>query len=301
MVIQTKDRNKTIGGSDVACILGISPFKTKHALLLEKKGIKQPIFSNEQLEIMESGNLMEPYIIEICKNKFFPFSNIEMPNDTIFSHAEYPFLTGHFDGIMDGHVLVEVKNVDIKQFDKWEIDGVPDYYISQVQHYMMVFPQLTSCVFFVCFSGKKFRYYTVAKDEAYIEDMLVQELDFWQLMQAPYEEKIQNSNTDDNIIIADEYLANLLTEIKELKIKKENKVEQWEFEIQQRENIVKTMYLDDISKKADFINANGEKIGKWIVVKGATRFDATKAKQMLTKEQLDQCQKKSEGYGRFSL
>ena len=37
-----EERKKGIGGSDVACILGMSPYKTNVALWEEKVGIREP-------------------------------------------------------------------------------------------------------------------------------------------------------------------------------------------------------------------------------------------------------------------
>lgn len=58
----TVDRDKYIGGSDIPIIMGISPFKTRFDLLLEKAGIKENDFTGN--EYTEYGNVMEPKIRE---------------------------------------------------------------------------------------------------------------------------------------------------------------------------------------------------------------------------------------------
>lgn len=56
----TEDRNKYIGGSDIPIIMGISSFKTRYDLLLEKAQLKENLFTGN--EYTEYGNTMEPKI-----------------------------------------------------------------------------------------------------------------------------------------------------------------------------------------------------------------------------------------------
>lgn len=58
----SEDRNKYIGGSDIPIIMGISPFKTRFDLLLEKAELKENNFEGN--EYTEYGNVMEPKIRE---------------------------------------------------------------------------------------------------------------------------------------------------------------------------------------------------------------------------------------------
>ena len=64
----TIDRDKYIGGSDIPIILGISPFKTRFDLLLEKAGLKENDFTGN--EYTEYGNVMEPKIREYVNKTF---------------------------------------------------------------------------------------------------------------------------------------------------------------------------------------------------------------------------------------
>lgn len=54
------DREKYIGGSDIPIIMGISPFKTRYQLLLEKAQLADDDFDGN--EYTEYGNIMEPKI-----------------------------------------------------------------------------------------------------------------------------------------------------------------------------------------------------------------------------------------------
>lgn len=56
----SQDRERFIGGSDIAIIMGISQFKTRFDLLLEKAGLQENEFNGN--EYTEYGNVLEPKI-----------------------------------------------------------------------------------------------------------------------------------------------------------------------------------------------------------------------------------------------
>lgn len=68
------ERWRYIGGSDIAAIMGISPFKTRFQLLQEKARIVEPDFKGN--EYTEYGNVMEPkirdYVNETLGRNFAP-------------------------------------------------------------------------------------------------------------------------------------------------------------------------------------------------------------------------------------
>ena len=63
----TIDRNKYIGGSDLPVIMGISPFKTRYELLLEKAEIMDSDFSGNKYT--EYGKVLEPKIRDYINHK----------------------------------------------------------------------------------------------------------------------------------------------------------------------------------------------------------------------------------------
>lgn len=70
----TDNRKDYIGGSDIPIIMGLSPFKTRYQLLLEKAQIQESEFKGNRYT--EYGNVMEgkirDYINENRKDKFKP-------------------------------------------------------------------------------------------------------------------------------------------------------------------------------------------------------------------------------------
>ena len=81
------DRNLYIGGSDIPIIMGISPFKKRFDLLLEKAGLKENDFDGNQYT--EYGNVLEPKIREFINSKEkLPFYEDKKVNGDIRCHVD---------------------------------------------------------------------------------------------------------------------------------------------------------------------------------------------------------------------
>lgn len=117
----TIDRHLYIGGSDIPIILGISPFKKRFDLLLEKAGLQENEFKGN--EYTEYGNVLEP-LIRSYINGYYGLNFLEgkLYNDDIRCH---------FDGICEEYILEVKTTSQIKE-------NVDDYqvYLSQLITYM---------------------------------------------------------------------------------------------------------------------------------------------------------------------
>lgn len=83
----TIDRDKYIGGSDIPIIMGISPFKTRFDLLLEKAGLKENNFEGNAYT--EYGNILEPKIRDYINQKYeFKFIETKTIVDDCRYHAD---------------------------------------------------------------------------------------------------------------------------------------------------------------------------------------------------------------------
>lgn len=94
------ERWRYIGGSDIAAIMGISPFKTRFQLLQEKARIVEPDFKGN--EYTEYGNKLEPlirdYVNETLNRNFAP---------DVLIDGDFRF---NFDGLDKEHnEILEVK------------------------------------------------------------------------------------------------------------------------------------------------------------------------------------------------
>lgn len=94
----TKNRHKYLGGSDIPIILGISSFKTRWDLLLEKARIKESEFTGNLYT--EYGNIMEPIIRDYTNEQYDTTFEVKTFVDDKFR--------SNVDGIDDTTVL-EIK------------------------------------------------------------------------------------------------------------------------------------------------------------------------------------------------
>lgn len=94
----TEDRDKYVGGSDIPVIIGLSPFKTRYELLLEKAKLAD--FSFDGNKYTEYGNVMEPKIREYVSN----VTGKQFSEDKVFKEE----VRYHSDGASDDTIL-EIK------------------------------------------------------------------------------------------------------------------------------------------------------------------------------------------------
>lgn len=94
----SEDRSKYIGGSDIAVIMGLSTFKRRWDLLLEKAGLKEDNFPGNLFT--EYGHIMEPKIRDYVNEKF---GTNFVPNRVIDGDIRC-----HTDGF-DGECVLEIK------------------------------------------------------------------------------------------------------------------------------------------------------------------------------------------------
>lgn len=116
-----EDREKFVGGSEIAVIMGISPFKTRYELLLEKAGLKEDDFEGNQFT--EYGNMMEEKIRSYINEKY----------DTAFVEGK------HIEGDIRCHTDGENKDYILEVKTTSEIyENVDDYktYLVQLLFYM---------------------------------------------------------------------------------------------------------------------------------------------------------------------
>lgn len=114
------DRDKYIGGSDIPVILGISKFKTRWQLLLEKAGLEEPTSANTKYT--RYGNDIEPVIRE----------HINLTYNTNFVPCRVVDgdLRLHTDGF-NGDCVLEIKSTsDIHS----TVDGYKSYLVQLVKY-----------------------------------------------------------------------------------------------------------------------------------------------------------------------
>lgn len=136
-----KDRDRGIGGSDVACIVGQNPYKQAYQLWQEKKGLIEPKDISEK-SYVKYGTLAEEPLRELFKLDFEDRYEVFYEPDVVFISKEYPFMRYSPDGILYDKKtgewgIFECKTTNIvqsSQREKWEKDNIPNNYYCQILH-----------------------------------------------------------------------------------------------------------------------------------------------------------------------
>lgn len=126
-------RKKSLGGSDIASVLGLSKFRGKLALYWEKVSDEL----QEDKEIFEWGRRLEPVVVQKFADSH-PDWKVESYPYIVYGDNEWE--SANLDSIItldDGTLaILEIKTTDVSNSSDWQDDKVPEYYITQIQWYM---------------------------------------------------------------------------------------------------------------------------------------------------------------------
>lgn len=180
---QLAARSKGLGGSDVAALLGLSPWKSPVDLWAEKTGHK------EREEIGDKDHIIFGHLCEdIVAQEFARRLGKKVRRDNkIRVHPKYPFMVGNIDrDIVGERAGLEVKTSSAWLQQHWGETGTDDfplYYITQCVHYMEIYDyDLWYCA--VLIGGNEFRWYVIKRDEQIAADLIRKESEFWRLVLA---------------------------------------------------------------------------------------------------------------------
>lgn len=176
-----KERQKGIGGSAVAAILGMSPWRTPYQVWEEKTTPIDETAAEDDRPALYWGRVLEAPIRQAYADK--TGRTVTKPAEAFVS-SKYPFMRANLDGIADDGRVVEFKTSS--KSDGWgEVgtDEIPDYYMTQVQHYLAVTGVKTADVA-VLIGGNDFRIYTVEADEELQALLIERESEFWALVES---------------------------------------------------------------------------------------------------------------------
>jgi putative phage-type endonuclease len=169
-------RNRGIGGSDAAAVVGMNPWKSKVAVFLEKTGQIEP---EEAGEAAYWGTTLE----DVVAKEFTLRTGIKAQrSNKLYQHPEHPFMIGNIDRLVtDNHKrrgILEVKTTSAYKAADWEDGRIPDHYAIQLQHYMAVLG-VDYGHFAVLIGGNRFEHRYVERDERVIKYLIEMESHFW--------------------------------------------------------------------------------------------------------------------------
>ena len=174
-------RRQGIGGSDVAAIMGVSPFATLRDLYNDKCGNPDVIQTEDNWVAKEVGHRLEDLVAKIFayKTGYKVFAVRKL-----FRHPFHSFMQANVDFFVelpDGSIaILECKTTNYNSKEKWNDGAVPVNYEWQCRHYMAVMN--LSCAYIACLYGNnenEFVYRRIDRDEVIEADMIEMEAHFW--------------------------------------------------------------------------------------------------------------------------
>jgi len=175
---QHEARNKGIGGSDAAVALGLSQFKTRHELWLEKTGRAVDTFEGN--EYTEWGHRLEDVIAQ--KYMDDTGEKVQRRNKPIVD-KQFPYMVANIDRHVVGKKKVlEIKTAGLRD-DEWGEDGsdyVPMPYLVQCNHYMRVTGAKSADLAVLFMLRRDYGVFNIPRDENVIEMLIDAEGKFWE-------------------------------------------------------------------------------------------------------------------------
>lgn len=171
-----KKRQMGIGGSDVASLFGLNPYKSLLSLYFEKSGQLEEK-EDEENEAMRQGRDFEDYVAKRFEEKT---GKKLRKRNAILQHPKYNFLIADVDRLVVGeNAGWEGKTSSPFNYDKWTEGKIPFMYQLQCQHYMAVTGMekwYISCLFF----QKEVIHREVKRDEGVIQRIIEEGEHFWE-------------------------------------------------------------------------------------------------------------------------
>jgi putative phage-type endonuclease len=171
-----RERKNYLGGTDLAAICGLSPYKTALDVYLDKTSDD---ITEETSPAMRWGNLLEDVVAKAYSED--TGYDVEIEPNTIY-HPEYKFLGANIDRWADNkRRILECKTASFLKAKEWGdlgTDQIPESYLIQNATYSAVcnIPVVDTAVLI---GGQDFRIYTYNKNKD-LEDKIVKiGVNFW--------------------------------------------------------------------------------------------------------------------------
>lgn len=173
-----------IGGSDIAAIVGLSPWASPWSCWAEKVGLVQPTHDEATQDRLDAGTDAELYLAA----QFMRHEGLALAGEQMeLRHPEMTWARGHCDALVfDGAQHDEAPGIGLalggweaktdRQFAPWA--EVPPYYLCQIQWYMAL-SGLDRWWVTVGFGGWRTKTYLVERDQSDIDYITARAEAFW--------------------------------------------------------------------------------------------------------------------------
>jgi putative phage-type endonuclease len=173
------DRTKFLGGSDIACAMGLSRYKTPLKLWAEKSG-QLPEEDLSDIEYVQLGSELEDFIAKKFERK--TGMKVRRAPQRYIS-KEHPFMACQVDRLITGtDELCECKNVSAWKAKEWDKEEIPIEYILQVSWQLMITGRKVGYIAALV-GGNKFLFKKIEADQELFDKMTEAALKFWAMVE----------------------------------------------------------------------------------------------------------------------
>lgn len=167
-------RRKSIGGSDVAGILGLSPWSSPFAVWADKTG-RLP--EKEDNEAMRQGRDLEDYVAQ----RWCEATGKKVRRAAyMYQHDTVDYMTVNLDREVVGEkAFLECKTTSVMNLKKFKNGEFPEHYYAQCVHGLAV-TGYERAYLGVLVLNQGFYHYVIERDEAEIEALMSAERELWQ-------------------------------------------------------------------------------------------------------------------------
>jgi putative phage-type endonuclease len=193
-------RSRGIGASEIAAVLGESPFQSALELWSVKTGaIPQRDLSG--VEAVEWGHRLEPVIIDAYRDRT---GRTARADGRTLRSLEHQWALCTLDGWTAGdsgdeHPL-EIKAVGLARSEEWE-EGPPEHYRLQLQHQMLVTGARVATIA-ALIGGQRLVWCDVERDETTIRKIAHQGERFWRLVESRTPPEVDGSESSRRALAA---------------------------------------------------------------------------------------------------
>jgi putative phage-type endonuclease len=175
-----EDRKGFIGGSEIAAVMGLSPWKTPLQLWLEKTGAIEPKDLSDN-EAVQMGNELEETVARLFTKR----SGKEVRRSPKqYIDKEFSFMRCQVDRLVTGSdELVECKTASLRKEKDWSGDEIPADYILQVQWQLMITGRSIGWIA-VLIGGQKFLFKQIKEDVELQATMREAADKFWSMVES---------------------------------------------------------------------------------------------------------------------
>jgi putative phage-type endonuclease len=181
------DRATYLGGSDIAAIMGLSPWATPLDVYLRKIGEVPDAMPLDKMRIFKRGKRLEPIAIDMLIEEYGINVTRRSPEDNPnrYRDAKYPFMAAEIDfewadddGVIQNGEIKTVHNLVAYKWGEEDTEDIPVEYAAQCMWGLGITGR-DRCMVGALIGADNLLRYTIERDEATIEGMRAKAVDFW--------------------------------------------------------------------------------------------------------------------------